>query len=304
MTTLGSFFSTTFNHSKVYSIHHTFFLSQCSYIFSSFLLGMPEAPEVAYLTHYLHTHVKGKRISSVNIAKGRYVTHGAPDHFHAFVNDLPMTLQKVEKKGKVILLHFSKGWHIVSKLGLTGWWYVSGSQPNWLKGSHNIEFTFGAHKSLMYHDTLSYGTLTFTQSAEFVHKQMERLAPDVSTIRLEQLLDRIENKHMSQKQMEDVLLDQTAIVSGIGNYMRSEILYEAKISPKRRIDSLSKPDWIRFLEAAQKVHRRSLQAMQKDRYKDAMQVYKRKEDVKGNVVEKYTSPRNHRTVYWVPSLQK
>ena len=36
-----------------------------------------------------------------------------------------------------------------------------------------------------------------------------------------------------------VLMDQQALVSGIGNYLVAEILYDAKLNPHRELDKLS-----------------------------------------------------------------
>lgn len=66
-------------------------------------------------------------------------------------------------------------------------------------------------------DTLSYGTLTFTNKKEEIMKEIDRLAPYV----------------------ENITIDQKSIISGVGNYLKSEILYTSKISPLRLVGSLT-----------------------------------------------------------------
>ncbi len=265
---------------------------------------MPETPEVTYLSHYIVQHCQGKKLVSIKILRGRYLKHGAPTNYNAFVKDLPMRLIDVQKKAKVIVLCFEKNWYIVSKLGMMGWWYTSGDTPDWMGGRPNIEFKFSG-LSLFYHDVLSYGTLTFTQDQQYIDNQFNRLAPEIEKVTLPALLKRIaDKKTLSKKIIENVLLDQTALISGIGNYLKSEILYEARISPKRRVDSLTKEEWQVFLKSARKVIKRQLSAMgDTEAYIDTMHVYGKTADPLGNRVKKHKT-KDNRTTFWVPDLQK
>jgi endonuclease-8 len=265
---------------------------------------MPESPEVTYLSNYISRYCQGKVLTSVDIKKGRYAKHGAPMGFDAFVTDLPLKLVDVTKKAKITVLHFEKGWYIVSKLGMMGWWYVNYDRPEWMRGGPNIEFKF-PDIYLQYHDTLSYGTLTFTRDLGYIEKEFNRLAPEVEKVTVAEVMERIaKKKAVSKKLIEDVLLDQTAIVSGVGNYLKSEILYEARISPKRRVDSFTTEDWKIFLAAARKVIKRKVKTVcDLDKYSATMYVYSKSVDPLGNKIETHKT-KDNRTTYWVPSLQK
>lgn len=272
---------------------------------------MPEAPEVSYLRGYIASHFAGHTLSSVKILKGRYQKHGPPANFKEFDGALPLKLQSVDRHGKVLVLKFENDWCIISKLGLTGWWYADGDPPQWTKTSPNIEFEFhnGREKGKLYYtDTLSYGTLTFTNDKSVVEKEIQKLAPDVEMVSIHDLLARIDKKKLrnSKRLLEDVITDQHAIISGIGNYLKAEILYDAKISPLREVQTVTPDEWKRILTSARKVIKRqqgNVSNSDAGKYEAGMRVYMKQMDPKGNKVEKHTS-KTGRTTFWVPAVQK
>ena len=141
---------------------------------------MPEGPEAAYITKFINKEFKNKTLAHVDILKGRYINHGPPAHYKEFVSALPLKLLKVEKKGKVIFMHFESDWCIISKLGMTGWWY-STQKPAWRSEVKTLTFDFGANKktkankpqhTLIYSDPRSYGTLTFTKDQQLISDEL------------------------------------------------------------------------------------------------------------------------------------
>ena len=68
---------------------------------------MPEGPEAKFLAECLD-NARGK-LTSIEFVRGRYVTHGPPKNFAEFNAALPLKLEKVTNKGKVIFfprLHY------------------------------------------------------------------------------------------------------------------------------------------------------------------------------------------------------
>lgn len=265
---------------------------------------MPESPEVAFLAQKLTSEFGGRTLSAVEILSGRYKRHGAPKGFHGFVQALPARLQNVSKKGKVLFFEFNNGWTIISRLGLTGFWYKNNEVPKWKVSPHvGMSFTFGRDR-MAYDDQLSYGTLVFCKQDE-AQKVKEGLAPDIMDVKWMAVKERV-HKLRASKKIEDVLVDQKAVVSGIGNYLKSEILYDAKIAPMRKVGTLSDEDWRCLLRSARNLVMRIVKVMtegSEDDYEKTMRVYRKKTDRKGNKVVSYTSD-NGRTTYWVPSVQK
>jgi endonuclease-8 len=267
---------------------------------------MPESPEVDYQSNYIAKKFKGKKLTSFKILKGRYKTHGIPSTFKKFKKQLPLKLTHIFRKGKIIIMEFVNNWFLISRLGLTGTWHLPKDPPKWIKTTPNIEFIFTGGKTLFYTDPLSYGTITITNNTKDVQKVLKTLAPDIIGLKLSTLLSRIEEKpNLGKKKLVDVLVDQKALVSGIGNYLKSEILYDAKISPFRKVSSLTKSDWKKFLISSRKVIRRMKRVAGGDveRYIRAMKVYRQERDPFGNKVV-VRSSKNGRNTFWVPKIQK
>ena len=268
---------------------------------------MPEGPEAAFITKTLSSQFKNKKLHSVNILGGRYKNHGPPANFNEFRKALPLTLEYVSKKGKVLFFGFTGGWTIVSRLGLTGWWYSPGHAPEWRKPTVNVLFEFAGKSTLLYSDQLSYGTLTFTKDPS---KDLDELAPDIMDSKttwalFSKRVAEIVSKYPSMP-LEELLVDQKRLVSGIGNYLKSEIMYASKISPTRHVLDMSDIEWKHIFKESKRISAEMTKALGSKRenaYEDQMAVYGKKQDPYGNEVVTYKNKAG-RTVHWVPSIQK
>jgi formamidopyrimidine-DNA glycosylase len=180
---------------------------------------MPEGPEAAYIVKTVESEFKNKVLEKVSFIKGRYKNHGLPPHAAEFCKDLPLKLESVYKKGKVIFFSFSNNWTIISRLGLTGWWYYPGHAPEWRKPDVNVSFQF-ANNTLSYMDQLSYGTLKFTKDPT---EDMNKLGPDAMdsnttwVVFYKRVVDIVEKRPTMP--IEELLSDQKRLISGIGNYL-------------------------------------------------------------------------------------
>ena len=271
---------------------------------------MPEGPEAAYISSFINKEFVNKTLNKVNILKGRYINHGPPKNYNNFVSALPLKLLNVEKKGKVIFIYFDNDWYIISKLGMSGWWY-SNNKPAWRSEFKSVVFEFNnTNDALIYSDPRSYGTLTFTQDTNLIHDELEQLAPDIiskrTTVKVflsKAQLITIKKPHMP---LEELLADQKLLISGIGNYLKSEIMYTCKIAPMRKLVNISDEEWKNIYKNAKKISNymsKALASKKIDAYESKMNVYNKKQDPRGNTIETYKN-KNGRTVHWVPQIQK
>jgi formamidopyrimidine-DNA glycosylase len=158
--------------------------------------------------------------------------------------------------------------------------------------------------TLYYTDQLSYGTLTFTNDQGLIDKELNKLAPDIEYTNLKTFMEQVEKKLKTDGLIEDAIIDQHQFVSGIGNYLKSEILYDAKLSPKRSVHSLSITDWKELFTSAKKVIKRIFKNVNDEHaYMDTMKVYQKEIDPLGNKIQKHKT-KEGRTTFWVPSLQR
>lgn len=274
---------------------------------------MPEGPEASFLADYMDTRFKNKYLSKFEIVKGRYVNHEPPVNTAVFVKQLPLKCLNVTKKGKVIYFYFANGWCLISKLGMSGWWYCEGDEPDWKPMSKNIVLEFD-NKQLIFSDFRNYGTLTITRDPTVIQTELDKVAPDIlaSTTTLKTFKTRINQQilkpTLQQHLIEDVLVDQKVIMSGIGNYLKAEILYDTRISPLRMIKDITFDEWIKIFKSAKKLTKEMFAILQSkdkssEKYMSSMKVYSRKQDPYGNPVHTRTT-KTGRTTWWVPTIQK
>ena len=106
------------------------------------------------------------------------------------------------------------------------------------------------------------------------------------------------------------MLDQK-ILSGVGNYMRADILYLSKISPFTEIGKLENKHLKLIYKNAKYIANRAFKLQNNKTYKDLIHpsmgdrfffIYSMETDPKGNKVKK--DKLGSRTIHWVPEIQK
>ena len=268
---------------------------------------MTEGPEASYLANYISKRFLKKRLRSIKIVAGRYKTHGPPHGFREFTQHLPVRLVEVYKKGKVIFFFFDNGWCLVAKMGMVGWFYSEGDRPN-RKGDSHVEFIF-ENSSLIFSDFRNFGTLEFTNDPAKVIHEIESVAPDIldSELTISEIQKRSQALDQS-RQLDELIMDQEALFSGVGNIIKSEALYSAKISPHRTLRSLTSRDLANLWKGVRSYARRVLKILESEEihspaYVALQKVYQRNKDPAGHAIKSYKSA-DGRTTFWVPFLQK
>jgi len=267
---------------------------------------MVEGPEASFLAYYISKNFKCRVLRDIVIRRGRYKHHGPPANFTAFKKGLPLRLLDVYKKGKVIFILFENNWFLIAKMGMVGWFYKPQDEPIY-EAKPNIMFEFD-NGVLNFSDFRNFGTLTFTQDAYVVYSELNRIAPDI--LSPETTFKDVYSRAIESKDetIENALMKQDLIVSGIGNIIKSEALYDAKISPKRRLSSLTEEDWRKIYLAARHFSQKVFNLLKHqqrhdfEEYFKLHRVYKKEFDPIGHKVRSFTSLDGRKT-FWVPDVQ-
>lgn len=271
---------------------------------------MPEGPEVRKTTDFL-SNFAGKSFHSFAVMSGRYTkTDGIPN---TEIAGLPAKIEEVNCKGKFIYFSLkdeisNKKYYLFNTLGMTGMWSTEKT-----KHSRFVIF-FDNGENLYYNDIRNFGTLKFIKNKSELDKKLKSLGPDVlnSDIDWQGFRNRFISK--PNKTIAECLMNQS-LVSGIGNYLKSEILYASKISPHRRIKDINTEEWHSLYFNSVTIPKTSYKlggATIKD-YRQAdgtpgsfsrrFAVYNCKTDPKNNIIVKETT-KDKRATYWVPEIQK
>lgn len=205
---------------------------------------MPEGPEIVILSQYLLSKLKDTEIESIEIISGKYMRK--PFENINLINKNKYKIINIDSKGKILWFELrnenNEIVYMTSQLGLTGFWEFE-EKPN-LRVKINI-FDKDKRINLYYIDDINFGNIKIYEDKKKFDEKINELAVDslkdnynFSEL-VEKFIKKLKNK---DKNIVDVLMNQknkNGIVSGIGNYLMAEILYEAKISPFRTIKSLN-----------------------------------------------------------------
>lgn len=304
---------------------------------------MPEGPEVIITTQYLGTKLKGKYITGMKIIGGRYFSKNSEENTSKkkilFGKDycLSSKLNIIDIKSKGKFIYFilknenDEDVYMLNTLGLTGQWsFYNDKQARIIFTIKNGEKEY----KLYFVDMRNFGTVEFTKNKDKLNDKLESLAPDIlrSNITTDKIISRM-NKMKKDINLVKLLMDQNKLVSGIGNYLVAEILYDAKINPNRTLFDLTDKEkeklaysmryisklayydnttgymilFDKFLENHKnKVDKNIFENFHKDIKINKpfnFNVYRQKEDNYGNKIEKVSIIKG-RHVYYSPKIQK
>ena len=196
---------------------------------------MPEGPECKITAEYLSKLLVNKNIVDWVFSGGKY-TEDNPVGFNNFDDSLPMEVRKVYNKGKVIFFELvdkeGKEYFIFHNLMTSGSWQLEYNKScKWFVEIDN-------NKTLWFKDTRGYSTLQFTDSRDDLLCKLEEMGPDILSTDFS--LDFIKEviKKYKNRNITSFLMDQR-VMAGCGNYLKSEALHYAGISPLRKVGDLS-----------------------------------------------------------------
>lgn len=187
---------------------------------------MPEGPEIRIAADKIEKAVRDRPTTSVFFAF---------DHLKPFEQELTgCKVTQVETRGKAMLTHFDNGLSVYSHNQLYGKWMVRKAQ-DFPETNRQLRFAIhNAKKSALLYSASDIQILSSPSEIES-HPFLSKLGPDVlsSGLKPEALQDLLKSKKHARRRLSTLYLDQH-FLAGIGNYLRSEILFVARLHPTLR----------------------------------------------------------------------
>lgn len=165
---------------------------------------------------------------------------------------------------------------------------------------------------LWFTDMRGFGTLKFVFSADEINAKLNGIGPDMLSdeISKESFIQIIRRKN--NWTLPKILMDQS-LMSGIGNYLKSEVLYKTRISPLTTASELSDSILTQLYYNTKSVIKESYEKTgTAQKYTDIRYDNNNKEfqfEVYSKYVDRYghkiikTTTDDKRVTYWVPELQ-
>jgi endonuclease VIII len=193
---------------------------------------MPEGPEIKRAADRLSSALTGKPARLVEFAFANLA--------NAAKRLTGQTVASIAPRGKALLTSFSNGETIYSHNQLYGEWQLySRQQSQCIHASKQIRLVIHTddHAAVLYSASdISVWQTTKIDSHPYIAKLGVELLNDATTIT--EVMNQINASKFHQKLLATLLLDQ-AFFAGLGNYLRSEILFVARLAINARIGDLN-----------------------------------------------------------------
>jgi formamidopyrimidine-DNA glycosylase len=191
---------------------------------------MPELPEVEQARRFLEGNVLNRRIAAVEVLDEGVLSDIDPLSFKLSLTGRMMT--SAGRRGKQMFIGLDDGTFLTIHLGMTGDLALGddAAAPKYTR----ITIRFEEGLRLHYADQRKFGALGIVGTVDqFVAEH--HLGPDALCIGSSDFIERVSGH---KKAIKSVLLDQS-VLSGIGNLYADEILFQARVHPEVRAESIS-----------------------------------------------------------------
>jgi len=186
---------------------------------------MPEGPEIWRTADKIGEAISGKEIEDLFFAF---------DELKVFEESLlGLKVTSVTPRGKAIITAFENDLNLYSHNQLYGKWVIRnrGNVPN---NNRSLRVAIHTKDKSAFLYSASEIEMLKDEDVES-HSYIEKLGPDVvhPKTTYEEVLKRYRSDTFKNRKLSTLLLDQ-GFLSGVGNYLRSEILFTSKVDPEFR----------------------------------------------------------------------
>jgi endonuclease-8 len=186
---------------------------------------MPEGPEIRRAADRIAKAIDGQRLAEVHFGLAR---------LRRFEDELTGgRVAGVETRGKALLIAFDQGLTLYSHNQLYGVWYLRrrGELPNTARSLRVALHT--ATKSALLYSASEIAVLD--ANGLLAHPYLARLGPDLldPDLQWRALARRLNDPAFRNRSLGALYLDQ-GFLAGLGNYLRSEVLFAAGLHPAYR----------------------------------------------------------------------
>ncbi|MDV0443687.1 bifunctional DNA-formamidopyrimidine glycosylase/DNA-(apurinic or apyrimidinic site) lyase [Methanorbis rubei] len=210
---------------------------------------MPELPEIETIKRVLLPQMKDATIKTLTVKRPEVIAYPTAGEFCKRLAG--QKICDVNRRGKFLTVLLESGDSFTLHLRMTGCLLVTPSDYPAEKHTH-IVFELDNGNEIRFSDTRRFGRFWFFQNGETdSYSGIDKLGLEPFDRRLtsEYLKDRFGTR---RKSIKECLLDQSAI-AGIGNIYSDEILFAAKLLPKRPANTLIIDEWQRLISKISEV---------------------------------------------------
>lgn len=217
---------------------------------------MPELPEVELIKKGIEEKLLNQKLLKICVLDPTSVVYDGfrIDNQIRAQNLLKESLEKkvlrsCQRKGKLLILEFDGDVYLLIHLKMTGNLLIGSNDENKEFNHKRVIFEFEREK-VVFNDIRKFGYIEIILGVENLRKKLGQLGLDALTELSDVKILAFQLKRSSLP-IKKFLLSQNYI-SGIGNAYADEILFEARINPFKRVNTLRKKDVEKLFNAIRK----------------------------------------------------
>lgn len=224
---------------------------------------MPEGPEVLIDTTWLRLNFINYKLLNIRHDVVSRYNKEKIENLDTLRRILPLTIIDICNRGKLIIFVLEQGWYITSNLAMSGDWTLQPTKHSnlWLELKSKVQCHLESMILLLFFDDQRHMGRLNIFDYNGLQEKFKVVGPDLLAHKvgsfnqnlnpiypnlLEIWHTKLLNPRLKETNIVDFLTDQKHF-SGLGNYLRAEILYQARISPFRKLQDLSEIDRINLL---------------------------------------------------------
>ena len=186
---------------------------------------MPEGPEIQLAADQVGEAIIGRPTTAV------FFAFDSLKKYEALLTGVAVTA--VQAHGKAMLTRFANGWNIYSHNQLYGQWMVCNAHDF---PDTNRQLRLALHNEAQSALLYSASDIAVLPDGELdSHPFLSKLGPNLldKSVTVPQVAARFMAGEFARRRLTSLLLDQ-GFLAGLGNYLRSEVLFVARVHPDLR----------------------------------------------------------------------
>ncbi len=210
---------------------------------------MVELPEANRIVKSLENRVQGLRIQNVRVLYPKSLKYVSPPHLIRTLTGARIT--GLGRRGKVALFFLDNAYVLLVSFGMTGKLLLENQSPRNPHQVLSLKLVNGTY--LNFYDARKFGKVSLSRKQELDHSGLTRnigIEFDNPALSAGFLASRVER--LRKKSIKEFLLDQR-FICGIGNIYANEILFDAKIDPRRLARSLGSSEFRALIKSLRRI---------------------------------------------------
>lgn len=203
---------------------------------------MPELPEVEIFKRFAEDHAIGKTIADVEILHPKILENVSADDLIRTVQGHKLDAARRHGKNLFLRVKDADAW-LLLHFGMTGFlvWYTDETEITTAYGDRKkqnghlrVRFDLADGSHFGFDEQRMFGKMSLIDSPDKYIREHD-LGPDALDMPFEAFREGIQSR---KGQIKPLLMDQS-FVAGVGNVYADEALYQCRLHPGRRADTLT-----------------------------------------------------------------